>query len=59
MAETTQQNDKTNKCCDGDEKQVCCEQMFTMMQMFMCDLKGGFDCASLMAKMGCKTPQKS
>lgn len=59
MTETTQQNEKTNKCGDGDEKQVCCEQMFTMMQKFMGDQQGGFDCAALMKKMGCKKPQKS
>lgn len=58
MTETTQQNDKTSKCSDRDEKQVCCEQMFTMMQKFMGDEKGGFDCADMMEKMGCSTPQK-
>ena len=59
MTETTKQSDKTRKCSDGDEKQSCCEQMFTMMQKFMDDQKGGFDCAAFMEKMGCKTPQKS
>ena len=58
MTETTQQNDKTSKCNDGNEKQVCCEQMFTMMQKFMGDQKGGFDCTAMIEKMDCKTPQK-
>ena len=59
MTETKQQNDKTNKCEDSDEKLVCCEQMFTMMQKFMDGKKGSFDCAAMMEKMGCMPQQKA
>ena len=58
MTETKQQNDNKNKCNDGNEKQVCCEQMFEMMQKFMGNQKGDRDCADMMDKMGCVTPHK-
>ena len=59
MAETEQQNDTAKQCCEGDDKQDCCEQMFTMMQKFMGDQKGSFDCAAMMEKMGCMPRQKA
>jgi hypothetical protein len=59
MTETKQQDDTTSMCGDGDEKLACCEQMFTMMQKFMGDQRGSFDCAAMMEKMGCMPQQKA